>query len=386
MCVMGTDHDPTNTKLYHVPVYIGNLSYNLCLYVNNLDTKGTSALMVVPIPKDAEHQLGMVDITTPVMKGFREDLDNLFNRRNNLRAFGIKGFNGSLQVHRIGNYNISIAPDKDQLLNRVNWQIFNKPIDFERRISVFDDLRLYPFDCCYVVAQATENIKNDGFGIVYKNRDTDYIPTAHELGEKDMHNYDVECYHLSTHPEVKIDLSAFRNWNQINNIDEWGGYADGVLKKTLHEMMIKNNVKVVNMTGESTNNGIKLEKHIGSDIQNICSGIQFHPVKMEDGTISKMIVPKIECISYFKINGYFCNANVLVLNDNADALDEHEVKNREGDAKLASQKLQLKEIQKEIDEELSSAEKAIDAENHSRSVIAPNLQSLAPCPFFATSH
>ena len=138
---MGTDHDPTNTRLYHVPIYIGNLSYNLCLYVNNLDIKETPALMVVPIPKDVEHQLGMVDITTPTMKGFRGDVADLFTNPINSLSFGNYGCNSSLQVHRIGNYNVSIASDKDELLNRVNWQIFNKPKDFERRISVFDDFQ-----------------------------------------------------------------------------------------------------------------------------------------------------------------------------------------------------------------------------------------------------
>lgn len=375
MCIMGTYHDPTNTRLYHVPIYIGNLSYNLCLYVNNLDIKNTPALMVVPIPKDTDHQLGMVDITTPAMKGFRSDIAELFIDYETLGFFGnFSSHKNSLQVHRIGNYNISIASDKDQLLNRVNWQIFNRPKDFERRISVFDDPGLYPFDCCYVVAQATENIKDDGFGIVYKNRNTDYIPTAHELGEEDMHHYDVKCYHLSTNHEVKIDLSAFRNRNQINNIDEFGGYADGALKKTLREMMTKNNSKVFNLTGEnSNNNGIKLEKQTGYKLH---KSIQFHPVKMEDGTISKMTIPKIECISYFKINGYFCNANVFVLNDNTDTLDECEVKIHKSAAKSASQKLQLEEIDEEIDEVnevLSSTEKTIDEENHVR----PNHCSIA---------
>lgn len=372
MCVMGTDHDPTNTRLYHIPVYIGNLSYNLCLYVNNLDTKGTPALMVVPIPKDAEHQLGMVDITTPAMKGFRSDVSEIFNRRNNFLNFCVKGFDSPLQVHRIGNYNISIASDKNQLLNRVNWQIFNKPKDFERRISVFDDSKLYPFDCCYVVAQATENIKDDGFGIVYKNKGTDYIPTAHELTEKDFHHYDVECYHLSTKNESAINLSVFRNWNQMNGIDEWGGYADGALKKTLHEMMVKNGVKVVNMTGENTNNGIKLEKCTGYEISNICDGIQFHSVKMEDGTISKMAIPKIECISYFKVNGYFCNANVLISNENKDG-DFINFINEVTETNTTSK--EVCDLEKEIDEasaeicdnkETEDLEKGIDEENYSR--------------------
>jgi hypothetical protein len=315
---MGTNHDPTNTNLFHVPIYIGNLSYNLCIYVNNLNTKGTHALMVVPIPKDVEHQIGMVDITTPAMKKFRKEIVDI-SIRESLCLYGINGINGSvknqLEVHKIGNYNISIAQDRNQLLDSVNWQIFNKPFDFDKRISVFDDEKLYPFDCCYVVAQATKNIKDDGFGIVYKNKNIDYIPTAHELVDNDIHEYDVECYHLSIQKEPIIDLSTFKNKRQVGGIDEWGGYADDSLKKTLHEMIIKNNV---NSEGKPTTNGIYTKKHNKLNVNAMCDSIRFHPVKMEDGTILKIYIPKIECITYFKINGLFSNANIFIPNERVD--------------------------------------------------------------------
>ena len=77
--------------------------------------------------------------------------------------------NDVLIVHKIGNYNISIAKSVDEVLNKINWNIFNKPVDLNERIKVLTDKNIHKFDeCCFVVAQATKSIHKDGFGIVYK--------------------------------------------------------------------------------------------------------------------------------------------------------------------------------------------------------------------------
>ena len=45
---MMTDHNPTNTKLIHIPVFVGDKRFNMCLYINSLKTNGRPGLMLDP--------------------------------------------------------------------------------------------------------------------------------------------------------------------------------------------------------------------------------------------------------------------------------------------------------------------------------------------------
>ncbi len=203
MCIMLSEHEPETTKLIHVPVYLkfknGDVKYNLCIYVNNIDTDGVPALMVVPFPKVNGKPIGMMNIDTDNMKNFRKAVFDLMPKLES-RSLGVytngKSADG-LTVHEIGNYNISIASDVNSLLNRVDWSRFSRPYDFEDRIATFKNKYLYPTNCVYVVAQARKNIKNDGFGIVYPDMGVDYFPTAHEDIGRSV-KYDVECYHFTS--------------------------------------------------------------------------------------------------------------------------------------------------------------------------------------------
>ena len=185
---MLSDHEPETTKLIHLPVMmkLGKklIKYNMCVYVNNLDTSGTPALMIVPFPQSSDKPFGMMDINTEEMKQFRNDIFDLMPKKqsNSLGVFtNSYGTDERIKVHKVGNYNISIATNLTKLVNGIDWSIFSKPFDFTERLATFSDRYLYPTKCSYVVAQAEKNIKNDGFGILYPDIGVDYFPTAHEL-------------------------------------------------------------------------------------------------------------------------------------------------------------------------------------------------------------
>jgi hypothetical protein len=96
--------------------------------------------------------------------------------KNLSRGFGItlSANSHSLKVHEIGNYNISIAPDVDSLLNRIDWNKFIRPFDFDERVATFSNTYLYPTNCVYIVAQARKNIKNIAY-FVYETLNFEHL-------------------------------------------------------------------------------------------------------------------------------------------------------------------------------------------------------------------
>jgi hypothetical protein len=164
--------------------------------------------MVVPFPVNphtSSSKIGLVDISTENMKELRTEIKSLkpqkFSDSFSKNSYSLSRSKSiPLEVHQIGNYNISVATSLDQLLDRVDWTKFKKPSDFNERISTFRNEKLYPrkFAYFYVVASAIKNIKDDGFGIVYPQLDDDiiYIPTAHEDTESE-HKFDVEIYNFT---------------------------------------------------------------------------------------------------------------------------------------------------------------------------------------------
>lgn len=324
MCIMMTDHEPNTTKLYHVPVTYNNYPYNLCIYVNNLDMQTDShnyipyrnnrlahplsnlpnmgnvynnhfqviddnffseyvdnkgALMIVPFPKVDGFKIGMVNIDTEEMKQFRQDVKNLFPSPMN-KSFSLEYDSeimmlsrNPLKVHSIGNYNISIAPDIDSLLNRINWNKFAKPTDYNLRVATLHNKSLYPCDCIYVVAQATKNVKDDGFGIIYPNVGFDYFPTAHE--GSGMVVYDVECFHFMNEPEHHSNSSFLRFGNKKLPITSCTDL--GSIERTLKKL-----------SGEVT---------------------------MEDGTTDKFKTSHVSRVNRWTINGSYNNKNIYIKNN-----------------------------------------------------------------------
>ncbi len=173
---------------------------------NNSNSNNYSSIMVVPFPveKNTDYRkIGLVDISTEPMKKLRRDINTLVrpygsSREMTLGATLSMKNSAPLQVHKIGNYNISVALSVNQLLNRIDWTKFTKPSDFSQRMNTFNNKKLYPdkYNYFYVVAEAVENIKDDGFGIVYPQlNDYYYMPTAHE-DTAQLHQFDVETYYF----------------------------------------------------------------------------------------------------------------------------------------------------------------------------------------------
>ena len=71
------------------------------------------------------------------------------------------------EIYEIGNYNISVADNLNELLNNIDWSKFTKPNDFGERINIMKNKQIYQEDeYFYVVAECLKPVKNDGFGVV----------------------------------------------------------------------------------------------------------------------------------------------------------------------------------------------------------------------------
>jgi hypothetical protein len=258
MCiVISGETQPDTTKLMNIPVIIEDKKYNFFIYVNNFDlqtqkmnqmsdrlfmdfesndnfsnfgnfgnfasflprdefykknklnstSNSNNSIMVVPFPVEKGtlvSEIGLVDVSTESMKELRQSIKSLKPKKKSINeSLGMsksfsRNFSEPLEVHKIGNYNISVAKSMTDLLNRIDWSKFNKPADFEQRINTFKNPNLYPreYGYFYVVAEAIENIKDDGFGVVYPQlKKYFYIPTAHEDTASE-HNFDVEIYNF----------------------------------------------------------------------------------------------------------------------------------------------------------------------------------------------
>lgn len=290
-CVIAGETEPDTTKLFSVPVILeGGEKSVLSIYVNNFDltsdnvmdrynlpsmarkptmsglyynawgqlvgypknelsesqsfgtdTKG-GAIMVVayPVEKDVENPLiGLVDISTDIMKKFRNDVEALNPIMKNSLShsreakFGLDSDSPEpLKVYEVGNYKISVALGFSALETRLDWTKFTKPDDFELRIKTLLNPKLYPptYKWFYVVASAVKNIRDDGFGVVYPRLSADllYFPTAHEQRENNSINgaydfdYEIFGYSMREKPdahviltsnEVKIDDRRFMYFN-----------------------------------------------------------------------------------------------------------------------------------------------------------------------------
>lgn len=295
MCIIiAGEEQPDTTKLMNVPVIIDNEKYNFFIYINNFDlgTKkienrfsqsvdinniynnnsdnfegllsnndgygnyasfqpeksshynNLSSIMVVPFPVNphtSASKIGLVDITTNDMKELRTDiklLKPISKNYSDSRNVSFQLNSIPLEVHKIGNYNISVATSLEQLLERIDWTKFKKPDNFEQRIQTFRNPTLYPPQLAYfyVVASAIKNIKDDGFGVVYPQLDQNstYIPTAHEDTEYEP-KFDVEIYNFG--------------YGQNNSIYD-KNYLHDKLKKLINQpvkmIYAQNSIKMMN--------------------------------------------------------------------------------------------------------------------------------------------
>lgn len=214
---MMTSHEPTSTRLINIPVILDGKSYKLVIYTNDLKVpEDTNALMIVPFPNPKNtDNFGLVNVSTDRMKKFRKNLYENCERLKPVEYEEILLLSAGptmKKIHNIGNYDISVANNLEELKKNIDWTKFRKPNNFEARLSTFTNKDLYPEDnYFYVVASAKIRVKNDGFGVVFPDPGYDYFPTAHEIknDQKNDVKYNVKLYNFS---KKKISLALFGNY------------------------------------------------------------------------------------------------------------------------------------------------------------------------------
>lgn len=278
---MATKHKPHGTKLFNLPVLVDNKLFNLNIYMNYIDsiTNDNPALMIVPYPKG---KIGFLDMTNDKSKQFVKDIVNITEiKYQSFGKYTERSSNNSLEVYEVGNYNISVANSIKELNDKLNWNRFQKPYDLETRLSVLNDKNIYfqGIEYCYVVAQATKNIKEDGFGILYEYNGETYFPTAHEqqiLSKRDSirsssndykHvDYDVKCYNFMVNNKINnisqlvlnANIDEYENdyyINKINNICKLLDNSEVIFSDKIYNMNIikVNKLVVYNIKGSNKN-------------------------------------------------------------------------------------------------------------------------------------
>ena len=161
-----------------------------------------------PVDKNNKNRIAMLDITKFNVKSFINNTKDLKPQMKNMYrtfSYDCDSFSLSakpLKVHDVGNYKISIAHSIQDVINRVDWNVFHKPPNFNVRVNTLSNKQLYPdnYDWIYVVAMATTDIEDDGFGILYPSDKIDYFPIAHEFKDDYINkvDYDVDLFYYST--------------------------------------------------------------------------------------------------------------------------------------------------------------------------------------------
>ena len=313
MCVIiAGETQPDTTKLMNIPVVMDGEKYNFFMYINNFDlqkpitklnnehlanrfmdsinltntsfrsysddsfgnyasfqtndifysnnSENNNSIMVVPFPVNphtSSSKIGLVDISSDDMKEIRTEIKSLKPITNSFSAS--KGMTRNLsysadsiplEVHKVGNYNISVATSFDQLLERIDWTKFNKPANFVQRVNTFKNPTLYPhqFAYFYVVASAVKNIKDDGFGIVYPQLDNNitYLPTAHEDTESE-HKFDVEMYVFG----YKNDDSFYKKNYLHNKLNRLKNQPVKMINNVYKKMNFDKNISSFNFIEEN---------------------------------------------------------------------------------------------------------------------------------------
>jgi hypothetical protein len=234
---MATEHKPTGTRIFSVPVTINGVdaSHTCILYINSLQTgKGGPALMIVPFPNPGgASRIGLVDASA--CAEFRRRAQSQFAQYEvRDRKLAAKSSNletatslGYAPVLEVGNYKCSVVPNAAELFTHIDWSQFTAPADLEARLSVAKDTAVVPADCGFVVCEALKNVTDDGFGVVYPGRQI-FFPTCHE-GNGATHDYDVCCYGFNCLvQDASVTLSGREFEAGEAGKDAWRGFANKV--------------------------------------------------------------------------------------------------------------------------------------------------------------
>jgi hypothetical protein len=285
--VLVGNNEPSKIKLINIPVTIDNVAYNALFYSNNYNldrssyfmddyfTRGrylessfnsnlrnpTCLIIPIPVPQNYNYELGFVDMSVTKTVNFLRNLSKFKKDTQN---------DTTLDVYTTGIYKISVATSKYDLINKINWNIFMKPVDFDKRLNTLDNTTLfYPdYKWLYIVLSSDIDIPNDGFGIVYKSLDVDYFPICREDKSNNI-NYNVELYHFSKNNGSNTKIGPLQTLGSTT-----------ILSKSDLDML------------------------------NYLSTI---PVQFERGKVKQMQIDNIKYCNYYKIMGTGQNKNIYIV-------------------------------------------------------------------------
>jgi hypothetical protein len=238
MCIMATNAQPTGTRIFSLPAQFDDTGAlaTAIVYVNALETRGARQLMIVPFP-NAGGEAALKDVLlTPYepWKAVTGGIEDLFATDDfamqSLGARNSASRDSMRPVHRVGKYQVSVAPNAETLLRTIDWRRFDVPEDLDARLAVMRDPNVCPATCGFVVAQAVEDVQNDGFAVVYPGGDV-FLPTCHKRsarGYDDSVSYDAKCY----------VVDAIPLWNGRVRRDSsnapWSAHVDTLARATTH--------------------------------------------------------------------------------------------------------------------------------------------------------
>ncbi len=212
MCILPFPAKPSSTRLISCPAFVAFLDedakthpWRFLSYTNDLNLSPDShggAVMIVPFPNPTRTKhIGLVSAqdTKPLRKSLRNKFRAAESGNRGLEDVVLGTFGTEkLRVHAVGNYICSVALDREQLMQCIDWSAFSadpEDASMRQRLSVLSDETIMPKDVSFVVAKATSSVADDGFAVVYPDpSDMVFFPTCHENNETGLHAYDVCLY------------------------------------------------------------------------------------------------------------------------------------------------------------------------------------------------
>ena len=210
MCLMFTPQEPSDTLLVLAPLQPdGGVARWQLTYVNSVGQTAAAkspfgngktfedeqVLMVVPFPnrgglgeKDVilsavfPHQVSkMRSSARAAFTPFTPEVPKAapFGAARGVGGFGAASLDAPpLEVQAVGNYQISVAANLDELVTRAPWSRFSRAAG--RVEAILSGMRQgYPEGFGFVIAQSDKPVKDAGFSVVYRDA-SPFVPTAHE--------------------------------------------------------------------------------------------------------------------------------------------------------------------------------------------------------------
>lgn len=230
MCISEyEDMEPTDTKLLSIKHDDG---YQTLFYLNQTTDKGA---MIVAFPVDKEKQhIELIDISDRVddISHIHSECEKVSNNGVSLKNNDTLSDDGDsydceefIEVHKVGNYKISIANCINDIKNKINWNELGGFTSYAQKgIETCKNKTLFPEkegrEWNYVIAFASTPQPEDGFGVHFYCKDT-YIPLCHEEDDIEnknrvsLHDFGTEVSTIGWKVNGNRDLSDITSYFKI---------------------------------------------------------------------------------------------------------------------------------------------------------------------------